>query len=164
MNFWSNSSYPDKRKQIISIMIGKENTVIFSKIMLYSTVVKYTIFYKNMLDISFYWIWKTCLLKYGKILHSTPLVSSLSPVLTLSSTCTQCYNEPELLGSCLYAVHSAVSSTECVFFIILHLQKIRTLKSQLLKEILLSSPIWQQCLLPLNTVKYVYFSMHMVDS
>ena len=38
-----------------------------------------------MLDISFYWIWKTCLLKYGKILHSIPLVSSLSPVLTLSA-------------------------------------------------------------------------------
>ena len=98
-----------------------------------------------------------------KTLHSIPLVSSLSPVLTLSSTCTQCYNEPELLGSGLYPVHSAVSSTECVFFIILHLQKIIALKSQLLKEILLNSPIWQQCLLPLNTMKYVYFFMHIAD-
>ena len=86
--------------------------------MLFSTVVKYTNFYKNMLDVSFCWIWKTCLLKYGKILHSISLVSSLSPALTLSSTCTQCYNEPEITGSCLYAVHSAVSSTNCVSFII----------------------------------------------
>lgn len=116
-----------------------------------------------MLDVSFYWIWKTRLLKYGKILHSIPLVSSLSPVLTLSSTCTQCYNEPEIIGSCLYAVHSAVSSTKCVSFIILHVQKIIALKSQLLKEILLSSALWQQCLLPLNTMKYVYFFMHVVE-
>lgn len=143
-------------------MVGKENTIIFSKICFSPLLWNILIFYKNMLDI-FYWIWKTCLQKYGKILYSIPLVLSLSTVLILSSTCTQCYNEPELLVSCLYAVNSAISSNECVFLFICHLSNIIVLKSQLLREIFLNSPNWQQCLPLLNPTKYVYFLMPIVN-